>query len=296
MNSKFKQKIEEVLTDYTGKEETISHTTPVGGGCINNGMTITTNNRMNFFLKYNQNSPKSMFSCEVNGLKELVKSNAVRVPSVIGIFEGSNTIPAFLILENIQTGTRRNLFYEDFGRKFARMHKYTSNRYGFYEDNYIGSTPQKNSYKDNWVDFYRENRLGYQIKLAQKKGLATKDLLDGMNTLMPKLDDIIGGINEPPAVLHGDLWGGNYMIGESGEVVLIDPAVYYGSREADLAMTSMFGGFPASFYDAYEEEYPLEKGYSERSRIYKLYHYLNHLNLFGTGYLGSCLSIIRHFV
>lgn len=296
MKNDFKLEIEKALNSYFNKTEKIISFNGVGGGCINNGSTIITESDKTFFVKYNYNCPENMFNCEENGLKELKKSNTIKVPNVIVSGGGKDGIPLFLILENIKPSRKIDSFYEDFGKKFARMHKYTSDKYGFYENNYIGSTPQINTYEDDWLTFYKKHRLGYQIELAKKKHIATYELLKGMDKLLNKLDTIISSVKEPPALLHGDLWGGNYMIGNNGEVVLIDPAVYYGDREADLAMTEMFGGFPPSFYNAYNEEYPPKQGYKERSKIYKLYHYLNHLNLFGSGYLDVCLSIIRKFV
>ncbi len=296
MNKEFFKEIERAIKEYTGKDEVVTSTGGTSGGCINNGTEVLTDMGNSYFVKYNFSSPPDMFLCEKNGLEEMAKSNAIRLPSVYGLGGGDNSVPRFIILEYIKSGRRASDFYEDFGRKYAQMHRYTSDKYGFYEDNYIGSTPQKNTYETNWVEFYRKHRLGFQIELARKKGLATPELNKKMDSLLDKLTQIIGGVDEPPAVLHGDLWGGNHMVGDDGHVVLIDPATYYGSREADLSMTEMFGSMPASFYNAYDNAYPLEKGYNQRKKIYQLYHYLNHLNLFGSGYLGSCLSILRQFV
>lgn len=296
MKEKFKKEIENTLSNAFNKDIKITHFGSAGGGCINNGSVVETDLKQKFFVKYNTSCPDDMFVCEKHGLEEMKKSKAIRVPEVIALGGGKNNVPLFLILEHIENASRRSAFYKDFGAKYAQMHRYTSEKYGFYENNYIGSTPQVNTYEDDWVSFYKKHRLGYQVKLATRNGLANNDFRKDMDKLIDKLDDIIGGVNEPPALLHGDLWGGNYMVGDDGGVVLIDPAVYYGSREADLAMTEMFGGFSPSFYEAYKEAYPLQPGYEKRKKIYKLYHYLNHLNLFGSGYLGSCLSIIRYFV
>jgi protein-ribulosamine 3-kinase len=296
MNDKFIKEVEKVLNLHINTGEKIVSTGASGGGCINNGTEVITDKGNSYFVKYNSRSPEDMFTCEMNGLEEMRKSKAIRVPQVFGVGGGIGSIPCFIILEHIKGSRRLPDFYEDFGRKFAQMHRYTSNRYGFYEDNYIGSTPQKNTYENDWVEFYRKHRLGFQIDLARKRGLARGELSKKMDILIDRLDEFIGGIDEPPAVLHGDLWGGNHMVGDDGHVVLIDPATYYGSREADLAMTDMFGSMPTPFYQAYDEAYPLADGYNKRKLIYQLYHYLNHLNLFGGGYLGSCLSIVNHFV
>ncbi len=266
----------------------------VSGGCISNACKLETKSGKNYFLKFNDFSSNDMFLKEANGLKELGKANTIRIPEVI-LAEKS-----FILLEHIESGRQSKNFFEDFGRKFAELHKYSSDNFGFYEDNYIGSTDQLNipseNEKHNWPEFYWNKRIFFQYKLAEKNGYATSELKEGINELGNKTEEILSGSEEKPALLHGDLWSGNYMPDENGNACLIDPAVYYGHREADLAMTKLFGGFDNNFYSAYNETYPLKDGWRYRENIYKLYHVLNHLNLFGRGYYSQAISLIKNYL
>ncbi len=172
---------------------------------------------------------------------------------------------------------------EAFGAGLAAMHRCTSEKFGWKRDNTIGATPQINKYTSGWVQFWREHRLGYQLQLARVNGHTGKLQVLG-EKLMAKLDSFFPGPDPAASLLHGDLWSGNYSFDSAGQPVLFDPAVYYGDRETDIAMTELFGGFPAVFYAAYRESYPLDPGYDIRKTLYNLYHILNHLNLFGGGY------------
>jgi protein-ribulosamine 3-kinase len=285
---KIKVRIEEKLNSK------IKSLTSLSGGCISDAYKVTTIEGSNYFLKYNSSASNDMFIKEANGLKELAKANAIKIPEVLNFDED------YILLEYIPSGIKKKNFFEDFGRRFAEMHKYTSNEFGFYEDNYIGSNPQKNipdeKEKNDWVRFYFNKRILFQLQLAEKFGNSTDALRKGVSKLEDKIEEIIGGSKEKPSLLHGDLWSGNYMVDENGDAVLIDPAVYYGHREADLGMTKLFGGFNSEFYKAYNEIFPLEDGYEYRENIYKLYHVLNHLNLFGGGYYSQALSLIKYYV
>ncbi len=285
---KIKARIEEKLGSKIKSFNSLS------GGCISDAFKVTTVEGLNYFLKYNPSISNDMFVKEANGLKELSKANAIRIPEVLSFDED------YILLEYIPTGSKNKNFFEEFGRNFAEMHKFTSNNFGFYEDNYIGSNPQKNipneKEKTSWVDFYFNKRILYQFQLAEKLGNSTPELRKRISNLENKIEDIIGNTTEKPSLLHGDLWAGNYMVDENGNVVLIDPAVYYGHREADLGMTKLFGGFSSEFYNAYNERFPLEDGYDYRENIYKLYHVLNHLNLFGGGYYSQALSLIKFYI
>jgi fructosamine-3-kinase len=216
---------------------------------------------------------------------------------VIGVGGGDGSdAPPFLLMECIETGRPAGGFFEAFGRALALLHREARGaRYGFERDNYIGATEQPNDWNDDWTAFWREQRLGYQLALARRQGLSDGAMIRHGDRLLERLDTLIGEPAEPPSLLHGDLWGGNYLVDERGGPVLIDPAAYYGRREADLAMTHLFGGFDARFHRAYEEVWPLEEGAAERLEIYKLYHLLNHLNLFGGSYYGGCMAILRRF-
>jgi len=286
------EKIKTILEEKLGSK--IKSFSSLPGGCINDAFKVTTDNGSNFFLKYNSSASNDMFIKEVNGLKELAKANAIRIPKVLGFNED------YIMLEYISTGNKRKIFFEEFGRRFAEMHKFTSNEFGFFEDNYIGSNSQKNipdeKEKTNWTAFYFNKRILSQLQLAEKLGNSTSELRKGISKLENKIQEIIGNTQEKPSLLHGDLWSGNYMVDENGDAVFIDPAVYYGHREADLGMTKLFGGFNSEFYRAYNETFPLEDGYEYRENIYKLYHVLNHLNLFGGGYYSQALSIIKYYI
>jgi len=285
---KIKSRIEEKLGTKIKSMSSLS------GGCISDAYRLTTSVGYNYLLKYHPDISDDMFEKEANGLKELAKANAIRIPEVLTVDKD------YILLEFISSGSKKKNFFEDFGRRFAEMHKYNSDSYGFYEDNLIGSNPQVNipdeKEKTNWVGFYFNQRILYQLKLAEKLGNATPELRKSISKLEEKIKDIIGDSEEKPSLLHGDLWGGNYMVDENGEAVLIDPAVYYGHREADLGMTKLFGGFSSEFYKSYNETYPLKDGYEYRENIYKLYHVLNHLNLFGGGYYSQAISLIKFYI
>lgn len=270
--------------------EKIISESSVGGGCIADSRVIKTEQGNKYFYKSYTGSDGKILQNEANGLKELSKANAIRVPKVV-MCEDS-----FLLIEYIEEGRRGSNFSEVFGRQFADMHRLNAEEYGFYEDNFIGSNPQKNlPRRKNWTEFYWEHRLEYQYKLAERNGYSNPEFRELMSKLGQKIESIINGSEEQPCVLHGDLWGGNYMVDENGNPVLIDPAVYYGHREADLGMTALFGGFDSRFYAAYDEAYPLPDGWKDRIDLYKLYHIMNHLNLFGTGYYSQTISILRKY-
>lgn len=233
------------------------------------------------------------FQCEANGLHELEKADAIPVARVAAVGED------FILTEFIERGREKSGFFEDFGRRLARLHRYQVETFGFYEDNFIGDNPQPNipegDEKSDWTAFYFNKRLRYQYRLAERNGNVSSSLKNGFLKLENRIEAILAGSEEPPALLHGDLWAGNFISGASGNAVLIDPAVYYGHREADLAMTKLFGGFPPAFYDAYQAEYPLKTGWQKRENIYKLYHVLNHLNLFGCSYLSEAERIVGSY-
>lgn len=279
------KKLEEIL------KEKIVLSSSMGGGCIADSKKIKTESGKEFFIKSYLGTGNSILQNEASGLREIEKTGAIKVPHVIYY---DNQI---LILEFIKTGNRAKNFSEIFGKQFAEMHKYTSDKFGFYENNFIGSNPQINlPQKINWIEFYWEHRLLYQYKLAEKNGYVNSDFKKLFTEFEKRVPKILEGSEEKPCLLHGDLWSGNFMIGENGEPVLIDPAVYYGCREADLGMTKLFGGFDSVFYESYNETNPLPEDWEYRINIYKLYHVINHLNLFGTGYLSQTISIINLYL
>lgn len=264
---------------------------PAGGGCIANARIIRTVSGKEYFLKSYTSGGSTIFLNEANGLRELAKAQAVRVPEVI------HTGDKFLLLEKITQGGRKKDFFAEFGTRLARLHMYRGEKFGFFENNFIGSNPQINlPQSKSWADFYFNNRLMYQFRLAESKGYADSEFRASFRKLESRVYSILDESNGDPSLLHGDLWGGNYMKDENGNPVLIDPAVYYGHREADLAMTFLFGGFSPEFYNAYNETYPLSEGWQQRLGIYKLYHLMNHLNIFGSGYYRQTVEMIKEYI
>ena len=288
MNSDLRSRLEKKFA------EPIKSTIAVSGGCIANSCKLQLSSGREFFLKQSGGGSSSSFASEARGLEELRKSGVVRVPEVV------DKGPNFLLLEWIEVGKNSSdSSMEELGRQLAELHSFHGEKFGFVEDNYLGDSPQSNlsstAGKDNWAIFFAGNRLHFQAELAEKKGYATPEIRGLLDVLIEKIPDLLSGTEEKPSLLHGDLWCGNYLIDVDGRPWLIDPAVYYGHREADLAMTSLFGGFTKTFYSAYESAFPLVPGYPEREPLYQLYHLMNHLNLFGTGYYGQVLSILKRY-
>lgn len=263
---------------------------PVGGGCINSASRIE-GNGLAFFVKLNDADRLSMFEAEAAGLEEIARTNTARAPRPICC--GVEASQAFLVLEYIELGGRGD--WSLLGTQLARLHKTTNDKFGWACDNTIGSTPQINTQCEDWIEFWREHRLGFQLKLAANNGY-TGSLQKNGERLAASLDVFFRDYQPQPSLLHGDLWGGNAAFDNEGNPVIFDPAVYYGHREADLAMTELFGGFGPSFYEAYSEACPLNSGYPVRKNLYNLYHVLNHLNLFGGSYLRQAERMIERLL
>jgi len=276
------------IAQATGAE--VLRASPLSGGSIARAFQLTLSDGARLFYK---TAPGGMFPAEARGLRELHTAGELRVPRVVAVG------PDFLAQELVPTGRRGPRFSEDFGRGFARLHRHSAACFGFDGDNFIGATPQPNPQLPAgpgvWAAWYWEHRLLFQLRLAERQGRARGELSQAMARLEPLLPALLAGSDEPPSLLHGDLWGGNYLVEERGAAVLIDPAVYYGHREADLAMTSLFGGFSEAFYRAYQQEWPLPPGWRRRVGLYQLYHVLNHLNLFGGGYGSQAVAILREY-
>jgi len=279
------------IEEWAGEKFVIGRS--LSGGCISNAQIITSASGKSYFLKTG-NHGKDLFIKEANGLNELNKSGAIKAPNV-NLAEYD-----FILSEFIETGIKGRDFFRLFGHQFANLHKFTGYKFGFFEDNYIGANKQINitspDIEDNWVSFYFNNRLLYQMQLAEHNGYSDSSLRKAFSVIENKIEIILSGSDEPPALLHGDLWSGNYMCNSKSQPVIIDPAVYYGHREADLAMTKLFGGFSTDFYSSYQETYPLPDGFEYRENIYILYHVLNHLNLFGGGYYGQAIRLMKYYM
>lgn len=295
--------IETLITEATGEAARIRDQRPVAGGSINRASLVELEDGRRFFVKSNASPSPGLFEAEVAGLEALAATEVLRTPRPLGMGGGTDGLAAFLVMEALDPAPKRADFFEHFGRRLAELHRRPpgasgpdGEAFGFTADNYIGATPQPNPWTADWCDFFRRHRLGHQLGLARRQG-ATDTAFDRLaDRLLARLGDFLDEPAEPAGLLHGDLWGGNYLVDATGSAALIDPAVYYGRREADLAMTRLFGGFDQRFYDAYGEAWPLAPGSEDRLAIYELYHLLNHLNLFGDSYRGGCLRILRRLV
>ena len=261
---------------------------PVSGGDISSAWRLDAPDQ-SLFLKTGPASSYEMFAAEAEGLAELAQANAVRVPEALAFGEHAGS--AFVALEWLQLDNAGSTCERLLGQQLAALHRNTKPRCGWHRDNTIGLTPQHNPWSDDWVEFYREHRLGYQLELAASNGFTGALQTEGAR-LLKRLAIFFENYSPVESLLHGDLWGGNWACSE-GQPVIFDPAAYYGDRETDLAMTRLFGGFGNVFYEAYESSWPLQPGYRERMDLYQLYHVLNHLNLFGSGYLGRAMALIE---
>ncbi len=281
--SEIKRRIITQLGNALNTTITVNGESSIVGGCINNAIKINTN-KGDFFVKWNTNSKANMFQSEYNGLKVLKDTNTIRIPNVL-CFDDD-----FLILEFIPPSNPNNAFWEVFGQKLALMHKQTHSKFGLDFDNYIGSLCQDNTQNKNWTEFFIQNRLQAQLSIGNFSGT----LLSDFDKLFQKLPNLFP--NEKPALLHGDLWSGNFLAKNGDTPMLIDPAIYYGNREMDIAMSKLFGGFNSDFYFAYNESLPLENGWEERIQICNLYPLLVHVNLFGGAYINQVKNILSYYV
>ncbi|MCU0347578.1 MAG: fructosamine kinase family protein [Saprospiraceae bacterium] len=271
--------------------EHITTITPVNGGNINEAHHLHTKNG-SFFLKTNDSAiAATMFEAEASGLALLGGAGPFKIPKVYGF--GSTSDGGFLLLEFIEQITRPEGFWEAFGSSLAELHQKTDPSFGLGTDNFIGSLPQQNCQHGNWPDFYSKERLQPQLDIAKRKKILQTPDYQSFERLFKLLPYCCPA--EPPALVHGDLWSGNYLCSGRGLPVLIDPAASFSHREMDLAMTRLFGGFDRKFYQAYEAAWPLSPGFEQRLGIYQLYYLLVHLNLFGGGYLRMVREALASF-
>ncbi len=281
----------EQLLSSSAAEVTIYQHHALGGGSINSAYQLNTSAGL-YFVKVNDAMHyPGMFEAEAKGLALLAASQCISIPEVIGVGEAGNS--AFLVLEMIELNPATTTLWEDFGQSLAQLHRSTQPLFGLDHSNYIGSLPQHNKAHASWVSFFIEERLEPQLKMARDDGPMGATTVKQFERLYRRLEEIFPA--EPPALLHGDLWSGNFEIGNNGKAWIFDPAVYYGHREMDLGMTKLFGGFNHLFYTAYNNAYPLAPNWEERVDICNLYPLLVHVNLFGGGYLRSIENIVKNF-
>ena len=301
-------KIAAHISETTGETFSLDHRHSVSGGCINQGYSISSSSRA-YFAKINQASQIAMFEAEALGLQQMRATQTIRVPEPI--CWGTDGNSAYIVLEWLDLGSRgAERAWEEMGRKLAAMHKYTPPNppllrggeernytllrgfFGWDINNTIGSTVQINNWTVNWAEFWAERRIGYQLKLARRRG----GHFPQGERLLEVIPELLAGHEPQPSLVHGDLWGGNAGVTSAGEPMIFDPAAYFGDREVDIAMTELFGGFPAEFYRGYNQVLPLDLGYEKRKTIYNLYHILNHFNLFGGSYASQANQMINRIL
>jgi protein-ribulosamine 3-kinase len=291
METKLLAHISIAIHNATHRPFILRNSTAVGGGSINEAYRLDGTDGSRYFLKLNDERHYPMFVAEAAGLEAIAATNTIRVPQTIA--HGGAGKQSYLVLEQLELGSRGDA--KMLGVQLASLHRCTGDKFGFSENNFIGTTPQPNGWKNDWVDFWREHRLGFQLRLAEQNGCS-----GSLQRLGEKLLDVLPvfftNYTPQPSLLHGDLWSGNHAFLADGTPAIFDPATYYGDRECDLAMTELFGGYPTDFYAAYRAAYPLDAGYATRRELYNLYHILNHANLFGSGYARQAEQMMQRLL
>jgi len=290
---KLQKQIETAISDATGREAQFENYRIAAGGSINDSRIVSLRDGREFFVKTHARAASypGMFAAEYESLSLLADAGMIRVPQPV--VYGDN----FIVLESFAEGTRKPDWAELTGRQLALLHRKTIHeKFGFERDNYLGTTQQPNSWTDNWLGFWRDQRLGWQLNLFARKTDTNDPLLELGDRLLVRLDELLGSIKEPPVLLHGDLWSGNAAADENGDPIIFDPASYYGHREAEIGMMRLFGGFGPRCEAAYGEVWPFEAGAEERICLYRLYHELNHLNLFGRSYYQACIASMKQLL
>lgn len=280
--------VEQAIQFSLGESFRIKKTFPVGGGCINSAYRIM-GDKQEYFIKANRRELVWIFEAEAQALKQILATDSVKTP--LPVAYGNTENMSFLVLEWISLRSRDSSCDRLLGHRLAQMHRKDQPYFGWERENAIGSTIQMNVASEDWIEFWKFRRLLPQFRLAAENGYGGKLQRKG-EVLCDSVQGFFAGYSPCPSLLHGDLWAGNYARNESGSPVIFDPATYYGDRETDIAMTELFGGFGTDFYAAYNESFPLDRGYIRRKNLYNLYHILNHLNLFGGGYLSQAQSMI----
>lgn len=299
--------INSINKNTTSKFELINHKS-IGGGCINQAYQLIGKDK-SYFVKLNSASQVEMFKAEAIALEEMYNTKTIIVPKPICYGMSGNN--SYLVLEYLNLGRGNNQSWVVMGQKLALLHQFqcppapnfqgekipnlgdlganSEYRFGWHRNNTIGSTPQINDYCNNWADFFAEKRIGYQLKLGNRRG----GNFTNYQEITEKVRQSLANHYPSPSLVHGDLWSGNVGFINEGEGTIFDPACYYGDREVDIAMTELFGGFPSAFYEGYNQQWPLDDGYKYRKNIYNLYHILNHFNLFGGSYESQAKKMIQ---
>jgi fructosamine-3-kinase len=279
--------IEQLLTEHTGRPFKIIDREVISGGSINTARRVS-DGKQSFFVKINRAPLLHMFEAEAASLVELRNTSTIQVPEPVRY--GLSGHECYFLMSWLELSGSPDTRL--FAAQMAALHRHTHTQFGFHVDNTIGTTPQLNQWSDDWIDFWRKQRLGYQLKLARQNGFGRR--LDGLGTrLLEKIPHFFETYTPLPSLLHGDLWSGNWGATGRGQPVIFDPACYYGDREADLAMMELFGQPGKLFFDAYHESYPMDDGYAVRKKLYNLYHLLNHANMFGGAYATQAANMME---
>lgn len=290
MRESLRRHIQLLLSEKLKKNVIIISQQPLYGGDINTAFLINTNDGK-WFMKMNDVSRINMFAKECNSLRFLKNKSSLKIPEPILYDVFGNH--SFLVMEYLQKANHTLQTLKKSGEGLANLHRQTQLQYGFVEDNYVGSLPQKNLLTNLWAEFYASQRILPLFKKALQSKLCSADDMNAATNICGRLSTYFP--EEPPALLHGDLWNGNIMACANGEVAVYDPAVYFGHREMDIALTLLFGGFDPLFYERYNECYPLQSGWQQRVQLCQLYPLLVHLNLFGSGYYSRVKSILNKY-
>ncbi len=263
------------------------------GGCISQAAVLVCVDGSRYFVKWNYSAPRGLFAAEAEGLNALRETGAIKVPEVVLVCESSDEQPTAILMEALEPAASRTLADSaELGRALAELHRVHAERFGFHIDNFIGELPQINSKADSWGEFFLNNRIDYQAQIGRERGWFSDECSQLLKQKRERISDALNEHSPVPCLLHGDLWSGNVFWAVAGPA-LIDPAVYFGCREADIGMTQCFGRFDARFYGAYEESFPLEAGHEHRIEILNLYHLMTHANMFGAGYVASAVQRLR---
>jgi fructosamine-3-kinase len=297
MSGNIKNSAQQILRNHFGSSLEVTALESLSGGCINDAARLDTTEG-EFFFKWSRD-PRAyqQFRTEKLALEAMRTSETrLQIPEPITAEASQEGVPAFLLTEFIESGPKNEDFDENLGEGLAELHDYSADQFGFEEDTFCGETLQPNLWTDNWLDFYRDYRLGFQLKLMEGNRSLAEGEKATVQTLLDNLDEYLPTSSDGPSLIHGDLWSGNVMANRDGDPVIIDPAAYFADREAEFGMMFLFGGFSEDVYRAYESASPLRDNWRETVELYSLYHVLNHFNIFGGHYKRQALEMVRSWV